>query len=241
MEVYAYACAVTAAAASVLRRSAVELVGSAALTAVVVGSGIAAVRLTDDAGIQLLVNSLATAFGLFVLITVLAPLSGAHFNPVVTLADLASGSRGVRDVAPYIAAQLLGCVAGSMLANLMFDLPPAAWSGTHRITPGHLLAEVVATAGLVFVVFALARTGRSHFAAAAVATYIGAAYFFTSSTSFANPAITVGRMFTDTFAGIAPASAPLFIAMQLVGAAAGYLAVRLLVVETPGRVGTATG
>jgi glycerol uptake facilitator-like aquaporin len=194
----------------------------------VVGSGIAATNLSTDVGIQLLINAIATALGLFVLITVLAPISGAHFNPVVSLADFAFGLRPLRDIVPYIAAQVTGCIAGSVLANLMFDLPPAVWSTTNRITPGHLLAEVVATGGLVFAIFVLARTGRSAFAAGVVATYIGSAYFFTSSTSFANPAITVGRMFSDTFAGIAPASAPLYIGAQFVGAALGYLTVRLL-------------
>ena len=229
MAVYAYACAVTTAPRTLPRRAAAELVGSAALTVVVVGSGIAATGLTDDVGIQLLINSIATAFGLFVLITVIAPISGAHFNPVVTIADVAFGHRRMRDALPYVAAQLVGCIVGSLIANVMFDLPPATWSATDRITAGHLIAEVVATAGLVFAIFVLARTGRSHFAAAVVAAYIGAAYFFTSSTSFANPAITVGRMFTDTFAGIAPSSAPLFIAAQIVGAAVGYGAVRSLV------------
>lgn len=222
----------TTAPAAIARRTSAEFLGSAALTAMVVGSGIAASTLTEDVGVQLLINAIATAFGLFVLITVLGSISGAHFNPVVSLADYAFGQRSVRDVGPYIAAQILGCISGSILANVMFDLPPAAWSATDRITPGHLIAEVVATAGLVFVIFTLARTQRAHLAAAVVAAYIGSAYFFTSSTSFANPAITIGRMFTDTFAGIAPASAPLFIGAQVVGAVLGYLAVKVLVVRS---------
>ncbi|HYI34513.1 MAG TPA: aquaporin, partial [Glaciibacter sp.] len=186
----------TPATAAISRRASAEFLGSAVLTAMVVGSGIAATSLSDDVGIQLLINAIATAFGLFVLITVLGSISGAHFNPLVSLADYAFGLRGRRDVGPYIAAQILGCIAGSILANLMFDLPPAAWSETDRISPGHLLAEVVATAGLIFVIFTLAHIKRAHRAAAVVATYIGSAYFFTSSTSFANPAITIGRMFT---------------------------------------------
>jgi glycerol uptake facilitator-like aquaporin len=214
------------------------MIGSAALTAMVVGSGIAATTLSGDVGLQLLINAVATAFGLFVLITVLGPISGAHFNPLVSLADFTFGLRGRRDLAPYLAAQVIGCITGSVLANLMFDLPPASWSGTDRITPGHLTAEVVATAGLIFVVFALARTGRSHFAAGAVAAYIGSAYFFTSSTSFANPAITIGRMFTDSFAGIAPASAPLFIGAQVLGALIGCAGVSLL---TPRRAAVGAG
>lgn len=222
----------TTAPAAIARRASVEFLGSALLTAMVVGSGIAATTLSNDVGIQLLINAMATAFGLFVLITVLASISGAHFNPLVSLADYALGLRGGRDIGPYIAAQILGCITGGILANLMFDLPAAAWSATERITPGHLLAEVVATAGLILVVFTLAYTGQSHRAAAVVATYIGAAILFTSSTSFANPAITIGRMFTDTFAGIAPSSAPLFIGAQIIGAVLGYLGVRSLVADT---------
>ena len=217
---------------SIFRRGAAELLGSAALTATVVGSGIAATGLSDDVGIQLLINAIATAFGLFVLITVLGPISGAHFNPLVSVVDVAFGHRNARVVLPYIGTQIVGCIAGSVLANIMFDLPPVALSETDRITPGHVVAEVVATAGLIIVIFVLARTGRSHFAAAGVATYIGAAYFFTSSTSFANPAITIGRVFTDTFAGIAPMSALLFIAAQIVGAAAGGAGVMLLTHRT---------
>ncbi|SMH51021.1 Glycerol uptake facilitator (Major Intrinsic Protein Family) [Rathayibacter oskolensis] len=217
--------------AALPRRVAVEFGGSAALTAIVVGSGIAATSLSEDVGVQLLVNAIATAFGLFVLITVLGPISGAHFNPVVSAVDLALGYRSTRDIAPYIGAQILGCITGAIVANVMFDLPPVTLSGTDRITPGHLVAEVVATAGLVMVIFLLARTGRSVSAAGAVAAYIGAAYFFTSSTSFANPAITLGRMFSDTFAGIAPGSAPLFVGAQLLGALLASVAVRAL---TPG-------
>jgi len=228
MEVYAYACAVTIETPSALRRTTAEFVGSGALTAIVVGSGIAASGLSDDTGIQLLINAIATTFGLFVLITVFAPISGAHFNPLVTAADAVFGHRSSRDVLPYMAAQIVGCIAGSLLANIMFDRPAVALSSTDRITPGHLVAEAVATAGLIFVIFALARTGRSHFAAGAVSTYIGAAYFFTSSTSFANPAITIGRMFTDTFAGIAPGSAGWFVGAQIAGAALGCAGVLLL-------------
>lgn len=151
----------------------------------------------------------------------MGPISGAHLNPLVSVVDLAFGYRSGRDIAPYI--------AGSMLANVMFELPPATWSTTDRISAGHLLAEVVATAGLVIAIFILARTGRAAYAGGVVAAYIGSAYFFTSSTSFANPAITVGRMFTDTFAGISPGSAPWFIGAEVTGAALGYAVVRLLV------------
>lgn len=219
----------TTASPALARRIIAELLGSAALCTVVVGSGIAATSLSDDVGVQLLINALATAFGLFVLITVLGPLSGAHFNPVVSLVDLALGYRGPRDIAPYIAAQVAGCIGGAILANAMFELPAVTWSTTDRVSVGHLIAEVVATAGLVIAIFVLARTGRSVYAAGVVAAYIGSAYFFTSSTSFANPAITLGRMFSDSFAGIAPSSAPLFLAAQLVGAILALAIIRLLV------------
>jgi len=208
------------------RRAAAEAVGSAALVAVVVGSGIQATELTRDAGVQLLANSLATVFGLGVLIALLGPVSGAHFNPVVTLAAWLTGRRDkdgptARDVAAYVPAQIVGAVAGATVADAMFGKPLVRWS-THERFAGHLwLGETVATAGLVLLVFGLARTGRAHFAPVAVASYIGAAYWFTSSTSFANPAVTVGRAFTDTFAGIAPGSLAPFIAAQLAGAVLG--------------------
>lgn len=209
------------------RAAAGEFLGSAGLAAVVVGSGIAAQRLSPaDTGLQLFENAFATALGLAVLILVFATVSGAHFNPVVTLADIALHRRGWSTAAVYVPAQVLGCIAGAVLANAMFAEPAVAWSTTDRFSWPLLLSEVVATAGLVVVIFALVRTGRSHLAAPAVGAYIGAAYFFTSSTSFANPAITIGRMFSDTFAGIAPASVLPFIAAQLVGAALGWAAVR---------------
>lgn len=223
---------------SSLRAVAGEFTGSGLLTVVVVGSGIAAQRLSTDAGLQLLENALVTALGLTVLILVFAPVSGAHFNPVVTVVDALLGQRAWRDLAGYLPAQIAGCIAGAILANGMFALPAVSWSATDRATAPHLLAEVVATAGLVLVIFALARTGRSAIVAPAVGAYIGAAYFFTSSTSFANPAITVGRMFSDTFAGIAPSSVLPYVAAQLLGAVVGWLAVRALfpaiVPATPG-------
>lgn len=211
------------------RAAAGEFLGSAGLAAVVVGSGIAAQRLSPaDVGLQLLENAIATALGLAVLIVVFATVSGSHFNPVVTLVDIALHRRRWATAALYLPAQVIGCIAGAVLANAMFDAPAIAWSTTSRSGWPLLLSEVVATAGLVLVIFALVRTGRSHLAAPAVGAYIGAAYFFTSSTSFANPAITVGRMFTDTFAGISPASALPFIGAQLVGAAIGWALVRAL-------------
>jgi glycerol uptake facilitator-like aquaporin len=205
----------------------------------VVGSGIAAQRLSPgEVGLQLLENSTATVFGLAVLILVFGPVSGAHFNPVVSATDwflgrrahaahaaeAADGSRhGLpgRDVAAYTVAQVVGAVLGAVLANGMYGLAHVEISTHDRASWSAGLAEVVATAGLIAVIFALARTGRGALAAAAVGAYIGAAYWFTSSTSFANPAVTVGRVFSDTFAGIAPASVPPFVVAQVVGGVVG--------------------
>jgi arsenate reductase len=212
-----------------VRAAAGEFLGSAGLAAVVIGSGIAAQRLSPgDVGLQLFENAFATALGLAVLILVFASVSGAHFNPVVTVIDILLHRRSWSTAAVYLPSQVLGCIAGAVLANLMFAEPAVAWSTTDRSGWHLLLAEAVATAGLILVIFALVRTGRGQLAAPAVGAYIGAAYFFTSSTSFANPAITIGRMFTDTFAGIAPASALPFVGAQLVGAALGFATVRLL-------------
>ena len=203
-----------------------ELLGTALLVAVIVGSGIAAQRLSpDDVGLQLLENSTATVLGLTVLILVFGPVSGAHLNPVVSLADwfLGRGSAvglPLPEVAAYTLVQVVGAVAGSILANLMFGVETAIAS-TSRVTGGHLLAEAVATSLLVAVIFALARTGRGSIVAPVVGAYIGAAYWFTSSTSFANPAVTVGRVFSDTFAGIAPGSAAAFVVMQVAGVVVG--------------------
>ncbi len=218
------------------RRASAEFAGTALLVAAVVGSGIAASRLSPtDAGLQLLENAVATALALGALILAFGPVSGAHFNPVVSAVDWWLGRRAgtgltARDLAAYVPAQVAGAVAGAALADLMFGLPAVTWSSTDR-TGGNLwLAEVIATAGLVVLVFALARTGRTTAAPAAVGAYIGAAYWFTSSTSFANPAVTVGRAFTDTFAGIAPTSVPGFVAAQFVG---GLVAVAALAAWYP--------
>lgn len=208
------------------RRASAEFVGTGLLVAIVVGSGIMAQRLSpSDTGLQLLENSIATALGLGILIVVFLPVSGAHFNPVITAvaAVFQRADRSRAQVTAYIGAQLAGGIGGALLANAMFDLPSAI-STTDRVTPGRFLAEVVATAGLVLVIFVLARTGRSAYIAPAVGAYIGAAYWFTSSTAFANPAVTVGRIFTDTFAGIAPHSALAFITAQLVGGLVGVAA-----------------
>jgi glycerol uptake facilitator-like aquaporin len=209
------------------RRLLAEFIGTALLLTVVVGSGIAAAQLSPhDVGLQLLENSTATAFGLGVLILLFGPVSGAHFNPAVTAADWLLGRRtgtGITgsDLVAYTVTQIAGGIAGTLLANVMFDRRVLELSTKNRSTTGHFVGEVVATAGLIALIFALARTGRTALSAAAVGTYIGAAYWFTSSTSFANPAVTIGRMFSDTFAGIAPSSAPAFIAAQIVGAGIG--------------------
>jgi glycerol uptake facilitator-like aquaporin len=214
--------------AATVRGVAAEFLGSAGLSVVVIGSGIAAQRLSTDPGLQLLENAFVTALGLAVLILVFLPVSGAHFNPVVSLVDALLGGRPWRDVARYLPAQIAGSIAGAVVANLMFGLAAVSWSTTERADPPHALAEVVATAGLVVVIFGLVRTGRVAVVAPAVGAYIGAAYFFTSSTSFANPAITIGRMLSDTLAGIAPASVPVFLGAQLVGGLLGWVVVRAL-------------
>jgi glycerol uptake facilitator-like aquaporin len=220
---------VTTAPVPLPRRLAAEFLGSAFLAAIVIGSGIAAQRLSpSDTGLQLLENSAATAAGLFAIILMFGPVSGAHFNPVVSFADAAFGGLSWRDAAAYLPAQVAGCVSGAVIANLMFAEAAVSISDKHRATGAHALSEVIATAGLVLIIFALARSGRLGSAPAAVGAYIGAAYWFTSSTSFANPAITIGRMFSNSFAGIAPSSAPVFIAAQVGGGIAGVLIIRFL-------------
>lgn len=213
------------------RRLLAEFLGTGVLVATVVGSGIAAQKLSpDDVGLQLLENSIATALVLAVLIAVFIGISGAHFNPAVTLVAAVLDGRAARPgtALAYLAAQVVGAVAGAMLANVMFGLPTSL-ATTERANVGTLLGEVVATAGLVLVILLLARTGRERAIPLAVAGWIGAAYWFTSSTSFANPAVTVGRIVTDTFAGIAPGSAGLFILAQFAGAALGLGLAVLLV------------
>ncbi|MCW2795292.1 MIP/aquaporin family protein [Nocardioides sp.] len=224
------------------RKLVAELLGTGLLVTVVVGSGIAAQRLSPhDVGLQLLENSTATFLGLTVLILLFGPVSGAHFNPVVSGADWLLGRRagtGLRgpEVLAYTGAQVAGAVGGAVLANLMYDVSVTDLAGTDRTGAHLLLGEVVATAGLVSLIFALARTGRGSLAAPAVGAYIGAAYWFTSSTSFANPAVTVGRAFSDSFAGIAPGSMPGFVVAQIVGAAVGVAVVAYLY---PGLAGAA--
>jgi glycerol uptake facilitator-like aquaporin len=200
------------------RRATAEGVGTALLVALVVGSGIAAERLSPtDVGLQLLENSLATGLGLVALIATFLTASGAHLNPVVTLVERLHGTRTTRDTVAYIGAQIAGGCVGAMAANLMFDLPAITLSTHHRASAGLWLGEVLATFGLVTVILGVVRSGRVEAIPLAVGGYIAAAYWWTSSTSFANPAVTVGRMLTDTFAGIQPGSAPAFVVAQLIG------------------------
>ncbi len=211
------------------RRLLAELMGSAFLAAVVIGSGIAAQTLSPgNVGLELFENAAATAAGLFAIILMFGPVSGGHFNPVVSLVDASFDGISWRDALAYIPAQIAGCVLGAIVANGMFSLAAISISTHHRASPAHLFSEVIATLGLVLVIFSLARTKRTAMAPAAVGAYIGAAYFFTSSASFANPAISIGRIFSNTFAGIAPASVPSFIVAQLLGGAAAILAIRSL-------------
>src|SRR6516162_4421905 len=211
------------------RRLLAEFLGSAFLAAVVIGSGIAAQQLSPgNTGLQLFENAAATAAGLFAIILMFGPVSGGHFNPVVSFVDAAFRGLSWRDAAAYLPAQIVGCIFGAVVANVMFSKAAIEISTKQRASPEHFLSEVVATLGLLLVIFALARSGRSRITPAAVGSYIGAAYFFTSSTSFANPAITVGRMFSNTFAGIAPSSVPSFIGAQIVGGALAIAVIKML-------------
>lgn len=211
------------------RRATAEAIGTALLVAVVVGSGIAAQRLSpDDIGLELLENSIATGAALVALILALGPVSGAHFNPVVTLADRVLGGIETGDALVYMAAQVVGACVGAMVANLMFELPAVTVS-THTRSSGALwLSEVVATFGLLLVILGVVRAGRAQVAAFAVGGYIAAAYWFTSSTSFANPAVTIGRSLSNTFAGIAPRSVPAFVVAQIAGALLAVAVARFL-------------
>lgn len=211
------------------RRALAELVGTALLLIAVVGSGIAAERLSPgDTGLQLLENATATAAALVAIILALGPVSGAHLNPAVTLADRFFGGLDNRSAVVYVLAQVLGGLVGTVVANLMFSLAPVELSGTVRSGGGLWLAEVVATFGLLLVIFGVVRSGRATAAPLAVGAYIGGAYFFTASTSFANPAVTLARTLSDTFAGISPASVPAFVVAQLVGVALAAVVVRAL-------------
>ena len=205
-----------------------EFLGTTLLVAIVVGSGIMATDLTQDVGLQLLINTIATVFGLAVLILILAPISGAHFNPVVTLVDLIQGKSSILQFMQYAVAQVGGAISGALLANAMFDHAIVETATKLRSGNNLYLAEIVATAGLIFVINLLVAQKNLTVIPAAVAAWIGSAYFFTSSTSFANPAVTVGRTFSDSFAGIAPECVPQFIAAQILGALIGLGLVKVL-------------
>ncbi|MDJ0959570.1 MAG: aquaporin [Acidimicrobiia bacterium] len=210
------------------RRVAAEAVGTGFLLAGIVGSGIMATRLTADVGLQLLINAVATASILVAIILSIGPISGAHLNPAVTLVDRWFGGLTSRDAAGYVAGQVAGGLVGVAAANLMFDIDVISLSTTARSGSHLWFAEVIATLGLVLVIFGVVRSGRAHSAPYVVGAYIAAAFFFTSSTSFANPAVTIGRMFSDTFAGIEPASAPAFLVAELVGVALVIPLIRFL-------------
>ena len=221
---------------SLTRRAFAEFLATALLVAAVVGSGIAAQTLSpNDVGLQLLENTIATAGALFAIIVVFAPISGSHLNPVVTIVDCAIGRRSWSDAIAYIPAQVLGAILGAIVANVMFDRAAIETSTKVREGSNIYFAELVATFGLVLVIFLLVRTGRAMESVvvvpAAVEGYITAAYWFTSSTSFANPAVTIGRAFSDTFAGIAPASVPPFIIAQIIGAGLALAAVVFLTTQ----------
>jgi len=221
---------------SLTRRAFAEFLATALLVAAVVGSGIAAQTLSpNDVGLQLLENTIATAGALFAIIVVFAPISGSHLNPVVTIVDCAIGRRSWSEAIAYIPAQVVGAIVGAIVANVMFDRAAIETSTKVREGSNIYFAELVATFGLVLVIFLLVRTGRAMESVvvvpAAVAGYITAAYWFTSSTSFANPAVTIGRAFSDTFAGIAPASVPPFIVAQIVGAGLALAAVIFLTTQ----------
>jgi glycerol uptake facilitator-like aquaporin len=214
-------------------KAAAEFVGTALLVCVVVGSGIMGANLSSDVGVALIINALSTIFALALLIVVIGPISGAHFNPAVSLVNVFSRLQPAREAGVYIVAQTAGAIVGAILANVMFDLPAFQFSTHDRVSPGMLVGEVVATAGLIAIIGILSARKQTAIIPVAVAAWIGSAYFFTSSTSFANPAVTVGRMFTDTFAGIAPESVLPYIAAQLVGAAIGAAVVLAVTKSAP--------
>ena len=205
------------------RKLVAEFGGTAALVCIVVGSGIMGTNLSNDDGVALLINAVSTALGLALMILILGPVSGAHFNPAVTLVMFAQRAIELKAAIGYMVAQILGAIGGAILANVMFDLAAVQISDHARVSTGTLVAEAIATAGLIVVIQVFVARQNANHVAVAVAAWIGSAYFFTASTSFANPAVTIGRTFTDTVAGIAPASLLPFVAAQLVGAAIGLV------------------
>ncbi len=215
----------------ILRKLISECTGTALLVCVVVGSGIMGTQLSSDAGIALLINTASTVLALTLLILLLGPVSGAHINPAVSLVARIGGNQKSSETFAYVAAQVIGAIIGAIVANLMFALPAIQISNNARNSVGMLLGEVIATAGLITVIGVLSARNQTEKIPVAVASWIGSAYFFTSSTSFANPAVTIGRMFSDTFAGIAPVSVLPFITAQLVGAVIGIFIVKGIMKE----------
>lgn len=207
--------------AKLVGKAVAEFSGTALLVSVVVGSGIMGTNLSDDLGVALIINAFSTIFALALLILTIGPISGAHFNSAVSLVQLFSRQQPIAETLTYLVAQTAGAISGAILANAMFDLPAIQFSTHDRVSSGMLIGEVIATAGLVALIGILSSREQGKYIPVAVAAWIGSAYFFTSSTSFANPAVTIGRLFTDTFAGIAPASVLPYILAQLVGAAIG--------------------
>ena len=210
----------------ILRKWLAEYIGTATLVCVVVGSGIMGTNLSKDSGVALLINAFSTIFALALLILIIAPISGAHFNPAVTLVQVLRREMNAVEFLSFISAQIAGAISGAIIANVMFDLEAIQISTNERVSTGTLVGEVIATAGLITVIFVLVARSQDKLIPVAVAAWIGSAYFFTSSTSFANPAVTIGRVFSDTFAGINPASVLPFIIAQLIGAMLGVALVK---------------
>ena len=210
----------------ILRKWLAEYIGTATLVCVVVGSGIMGTNLSKDSGVALLINAFSTIFALALLILIIAPISGAHFNPAVTLVQVLRREMNAVEFLSFISAQITGAISGAIIANVMFDLEAIQISTNERVSTGTLVGEVIATAGLITVIFVLVARSQDKLIPVAVAAWIGSAYFFTSSTSFANPAVTIGRVFSDTFAGINPASVLPFIIAQLIGAILGVALVK---------------
>jgi glycerol uptake facilitator-like aquaporin len=210
----------------ILRKSLAEFAGTAILVCVVIGSGIMGTNLSKDSGVALLINAFSTIFALALLILIIAPISGAHFNPAVSLVQVIRREMNALEFAAFVSAQIAGAISGAIIANVMFDLRAIQISTNERVSTGTLIGEVIATAGLITVIFVLVARAQEKLIPVAVAVWIGSAYFFTSSTSFANPAVTIGRVFSDTFAGINPGSVLPFIIAQLVGAMLGIALVK---------------
>ena len=210
----------------ILRKWLAEYIGTATLVCVVVGSGIMGTNLSKDSGVALLINAFSTIFALALLILIIAPISGAHFNPAVTLVQVLRREMNAVEFLSFISAQIAGAISGAIIANVMFDLEAIQISTNERVSTGTLVGEVIATAGLITVIFVLVARSQDKLIPVAVAAWIGSAYFFTSSTSFANPAVTIGRVFSDTFAGINPTSVLPFIIAQLIGAMLGVALVK---------------